>query len=192
MFYDTHGDLVRPVRIDGEIREGYFVSIAGRVYSTHKRIPIRDEASGMISGIIGKVMPFDEFHRERKLRIQRGYVVVGFNSTKETKSISRLVCRTFNGDPPTARHHAGHRDDNPTNNHADNLIWQTAQENIAQKIERDRQAKGKDHGKAILTESDILAIRDDTRVARLIASEYNVSPEHINAIKRRKYWKHIT
>jgi len=52
-------------------------------------------------------------------------------------------------------------------------------------------AKGEQSGKAKLTETQVLAIKADDRVQRIIAKEYNVSQSTISLIKQKKNWKHI-
>ena len=63
---------------------------------------------------------------------------------------------------------------------------------------RDRDAKGRRvplrgevHGAAKLTAMQVLAIRDDPRVAWRIAAEYSVSIGAIHHIKARISWKHL-
>lgn len=51
--------------------------------------------------------------------------------------------------------------------------------------------KGATNGRAKLTETDVRAIRADTRAHRVIAADYNVSRTHVSAIKRREIWKHL-
>jgi hypothetical protein len=51
--------------------------------------------------------------------------------------------------------------------------------------------RGSDHGNTSFTESDIFAIRDDTRSCRKIAGDRGVSPSTISRVKRRQVWGHI-
>jgi hypothetical protein len=51
---------------------------------------------------------------------------------------------------------------------------------------------GSSHPMAKLTESQVLAIRADTRLHREIAAEYGIARSHISTIKNRKRrWLHI-
>jgi len=64
-------------------------------------------------------------HGYLKVRIQH-------NGIRHTFWVHRLICTAFHGEPPiydgeTA--HVRHLDDNPQNNHADNLRWGSRSEN---------------------------------------------------------------
>ena len=64
----------------------------------------------------------------RTLSMNRaGYLVVSIGG--ETHLVSRLVCRAFHGDPPTAKHMAAHINGTNNDNRAENLAWKTAWEN---------------------------------------------------------------
>jgi hypothetical protein len=70
----------------------------------------------------------------------------------------------------------------------------TQQDNINDKVERNRQAKGITHGSVKLTEDEVREIKvllgfGITR--RKLASEYNVSKGCIDFISSGKNWKHI-
>jgi len=56
---------------------------------------------------------------------------------------------------------------------------------------RNRQPKGEQHHRAKLTNSDIIAIRKDTRRQIDIAADYGVKQHIVSRIKRRKIWRHI-
>ena len=53
---------------------------------------------------------------------------------RKTWTISRLVARTFLGDPPNSKYDASHLDGNPTNNHISNIIWIIMKNNICRHI----------------------------------------------------------
>ena len=50
------------------------------------------------------------------------------NNIKRDRYIHYLVCRAFHG-PRPAKHEAGHKDPDTTNNRADNLFWQNKKAN---------------------------------------------------------------
>lgn len=81
--------------------------------------------------------------------------------------------------------------DSPTCINPNHLKAGTILENIQDKVDKGRQARGEKQRLAKLTEGQILAIRADTRSLRLIAKDYNIDYTHVSAIKRRKVWKHI-
>ena len=47
--------------------------------------------------------------------------------------VNRIVCAAFHGPPPSPKHEASHLDDDPANNRADNLAWETREENQARR-----------------------------------------------------------
>lgn len=51
--------------------------------------------------------------------------------------------------------------------------------------------KGEAHGRALITEADVRAIRNDPRTAKEIAKDYPIGPQAIRAIKARRTWKHV-
>lgn len=69
-----------------------------------------------------------------KWRTTKGYYlyVYGFTDDADIKSTSihRIVCETFNGDPPSEKHDVNHKDGDKLNNRADNLEWLTRSENV--------------------------------------------------------------
>ncbi len=84
-----------------------------------------------------------------------------------------------------------HRCDNPPCCNVDHLFLGTNQDNIDDMIEKGRQATGEDHGNSKLTETDVIAIRADTRSQSKIAVDYGVSRSLISCIKLHKRWKHV-
>ncbi len=84
-----------------------------------------------------------------------------------------------------------HKCDNPSCVNVDHLFLGTHQDNMDDMVAKDRQVTGEDHGNAKLTETDVIAIRADTRLLREIAVDYGVSKTGIGEIKRRITWKQI-
>ena len=60
-------------------------------------------------------------------------------------------------------------------------FWERGKRNTARQC-------GSSNGGSKLTESQIMAIRNDQRVLRLISQEYDVSKSHISKIKRGQRW----
>ena len=88
-----------------------------------------------------------------------------------------------------------HKCDNPSCVNPAHLFLGTHADNMRDKAEKGRAVgipqPGESHGSAKLTEADVLAIRSDNRIGRVIAAEYGVSREQIWRIKRRENWTHI-
>jgi hypothetical protein len=68
------------------------------------------------------------------------------------------------------------------------LLGGTHLENMADMVDRNRQAKGAKHGSAKLGEADIDAIRNSTAPRRQIAATYAVSVSLIDKIRSGKRW----
>jgi hypothetical protein len=83
-----------------------------------------------------------------------------------------------------------HNDGNPQNNHLTNLRWDTPKNNHADKIKHGTTNRGEQCGTAKLTLEQVRAIRQDTRLQRIIAAEYGVKDNTISRIKSFKRWAH--
>lgn len=88
-----------------------------------------------------------------------------------------------------------HTCDNPTCVNPEHLFLGTHKENMRDKEDKGRgnrtPVKGEAHGRSILTEQQVLSIREDTRVQSMISKEYHVSQSQISRIKLRKKWGHL-
>ena len=71
------------------------------------------------------------------------------------------------------------------------LRWASAAENVADMRLDGTYWQGEQNGSAKLTESQVLAIREDKRIVREIAQDYGVSKHAIYRIKNRESWKHL-
>lgn len=109
-------------------------------------------------------------------------------------TISRLVCATFHGPPPSAKHEAAHNDGNKLNDTPQNLRWATHQENIDDRSKHGTTVRGSRMHLAKLTEADIPVIRAElakgTRGADL-ARRFGVAPCSISDIKAGRHWRHV-
>jgi len=86
-----------------------------------------------------------------------------------------------------------HRCDVPCCVNPEHLFLGTQNDNV-QDMERKARSyhpRGEAHGRAKLTESDVVAIRADTRASRAIAEDFGVSKLVIRHIKKRKLWSHV-
>jgi hypothetical protein len=86
-----------------------------------------------------------------------------------------------------------HTCDNPSCVNPAHLFSGTNADNMRDKAEkgRARVPVGEKHGKAILTERQVLRILKDPRPYVEIAAQYDVKPSTIGSVKQRKSWKHI-
>lgn len=107
--------------------------------------------------------------------------------------VSRLVLLSFIGPCPLG-HEACHLNDVKTDDRLCNLKWDTRLNNVKQKIERGRQARGESQGLSKLTEDDVRAIRVLSREGasqREIAKLFGVTRSPIQWILSGKTWKHV-
>jgi hypothetical protein len=56
-------------------------------------------------------------------------VSVEVNGKRITKTIHKMICTTFHGQPPTPKHQVRHLNGNKQDNRPDNLTWGTQEEN---------------------------------------------------------------
>lgn len=86
-----------------------------------------------------------------------------------------------------------HSCDNPACVNPDHLSIGTHLLNMRDMVAKGRQAtlKGNKNGRAKLTESEVIDIRDDSRSQRKIAKIYEISQAHVHRIKSLKLWSHI-
>jgi len=84
-----------------------------------------------------------------------------------------------------------HSCDNPPCANPAHLWLGTHADNMADRDAKGRQgaARGEKNGRSKLTWEQVEAIRMDTRLQYVIASDYGVSYQLISKIKAKKYWK---
>lgn len=118
--------------------EGYQASNDGQVRSL-SRIQIRGKKQYPIQGQL--LTP----------KFMRGYWWVGLGSGN-WKTIHRIVCLTFHGEPPEGKPYALHDDGDVDNNHESNLYWGSPLDNSAdrRRHSRDRGWRGT-HGRNKIT-----------------------------------------
>ena len=120
---------------------------------------------------------------------KKGYGIKRINY--KAVKMHRLSYELFKGDPLGA--HVLHKCDNPPCLNPDHLYLGDNETNIADKLQRGRQAKGEMFSHSKLTESDVLAIRKIGRSMRQIdiAAIYGVCRRQIGRVLNRADWRHI-
>lgn len=128
------------------------------------------------------------------------YVVLSNGTERKTKTIHQMVCEAFHGPRPDGKQ-VNHIDGCKANNHASNVEWVTAGENIAHawrtgllnppKDFSFRQGAG--NGRSILTEADVRDIRSfpDGYSTLVLARTYGIARVTIQKIRSGLLWKHI-
>ena len=109
------------------------------------------------------------------------------NKNQTSKKVHRLVLETFVKSCPKG-YWTCHNNGIKTDNRLINLRWDTPKNNHADKIKHGTTNRGSQHGLSKLTEKQVLKIKKDPRVQRLIAADYNVIRQTISLIKTQKTW----
>lgn len=131
----------------------------------------------------------------------------GYGRIKERRKYlkaHRVSYEIANGSIPEGEGYHGtcvcHSCDTPACVNPEHLFLGPARLNRQDCVEKNRhwrgermsaQIRGEGHPRHRLKESDILAIRKDRRIARLIADDYGVSIGHIYNIKDKRCWSHL-
>lgn len=102
----------------------------------------------------------------------------------------RLAYRTFIGPIPIGLFVCHTCDVKPCCNPA-HLFIGTSDDNIADMLNKERNARGEKNGNAVLNERQVLAIRVDPRDGETIARSYGITRTQVARIKHRISWKHI-
>ena len=119
----------------------------------------------------------------------RPYAGLWKNNKQTQVRPHKLVLEAFVGKRPEGME-CCHNDGNPQNNHLSNLRWDTSKNNQADRVRHGTTNRGENCGTAKLTGIQVDAIRQDTRLQRLIALDYGVQGSTISRIKSGVRWKH--
>jgi hypothetical protein len=127
-----------------------------------------------------------------------GYGQMRFLGT--TELAHRVSWVLFRGPIPKAENRYGtmnvlHHCDNPKCVNPEHLFIgdqaDNANDAVSKKRWGKRGCKGESHGKSVLTEKDVKAIRDSTLSTTQLAREYGVSKSNIQHVLKRRCWRHI-
>lgn len=161
---------------------GYQVSCFGRIRSLDKIV----NSKHLTRKRKGKIL--------KPWKVNGGYLMVSlFNPEKIRKSVHLLVIENFGSKKPTPKHECNHKDGDKTNNWNSNLEWVTRQENMEHAIKLGLRKIGQEHGRAKLTEKEVLKIRKYSKKIKQkeLAKLFKVSFGTICAIINKRLWKHI-
>lgn len=144
----------------------------------------------------GHIRSIRNFHQNRVLKpglSTSGYLVVALLS--KSHLVHRLIAMCF-CDNPERKEFVNHKDGNKLNNNASNLEWCTRQENVDHGYANGlmRKARGINHYKARLTDSDIPKIRELSKSGLSnpeIAKQFSMPTASIRNIVLGKHWTHI-
>lgn len=165
----------------------YEVSDHGRVRSLDRTYVISHLKQGPVSAV----------RRGRILRpcVVQGYLQVALHlkGVREQRKVHQLVLETFVGPRPDG-HEARHLDGVRACCALTNLCWGTKLENADDKRAHGTMCHGEVHGRAKISEEDVIAIRAARGKVRQVdlAAHYGVHQTNISAIQRGELWKHVS
>lgn len=108
------------------------------------------------------------------------------NGLRKSLRVHRQMAIAFLGDNPGLL--VRHLDGDAANNKISNLAWGTPSDNESDKRNHGRAMDGETHHQAKLKVADVLAIRSSDRRGVELASQFNVNPSTICAIRKRRSW----
>lgn len=125
---------------------------ASLIPETWKTVPFAPQYDASSKGRIrGPRKILTAFPRES------GYLQVQMAGKQER--VSRIVCWTYHGAPPSWDHQAAHLDGVRSNNEPSNLAWKTSKENHEDRIAHGTTCKGETHGMTKLTQAEVMSAR---------------------------------
>jgi hypothetical protein len=124
----------------------------------------------------------------RGINKRHGY---GYLSFKNKKQRAHRVSYELSFGPIPEGMHVCHKCDNRRCINPDHLFLGTDLDNVRDCVSKGRHATGAGMGTSKLTDEQVLAIRGDTRIHRVIAEEYGISRSLVGLIHNRKAWKHL-
>lgn len=108
----------------------------------------------------------------------------------KTYHVHVLVCETFNG-PRPAGAVCRHKDGNPRNNHANNVVWGTVTENNRDRIAHGTIPCGERHYRSRLLKWEVENIKTLSAAGvheRILATAFGVSQAAIKHIRNGRSW----
>ncbi len=108
----------------------------------------------------------------------------------EHSTTNRVAYRIGKGEIP-AEMVVRHTCDNPLCCNPEHLILGTHVDNVSDRVDRDRSAKGEGHGRHKLTAIEVQLIRSSPLSAEYFAKRFNVTADAIRDVRSRKTWAHL-
>lgn len=139
-----------------------------------------------------------EWRQLKAKKNPNGRLFVCLYPGRKWRLIHHLVLEAFVGPRPTG-FQCCHNDGDPTNNHLENLRWDTAKNNMKDRDRHGRTRRGEMHCDAKLTETQVREIRrahtphkkKGPGTPAMLAKQHGVNVGTIQAIVYRRTWKHI-
>jgi len=181
MIIDENSGGIRFLDIAGF--PGYRVSSDGMVWSCWKKACWKHTPSVMT----------DQWHELTVRPVRGGYLQAALYRERRQvrRYIHRLVLEHFVGPKPSGMQACHFPDRNRTNNRVENLRWDTAKNNCADRESHGGTCRGSKSGKSVWMEADVLEARRMLRegsVARVVAERFGVSIGCIRNVKLGHTW----
>lgn len=120
----------------------------------------------------------------------RGYIRINRRG-KSISSVHKMIWESVHGQIPNGMQ-INHKNGIKTDNRLCNLELVTPSANTLHAYQTGlASAVGEQNGRAILTESDVVRIRESTATHATLAREYGVSRRTIGDVKARLRWRHV-
>lgn len=117
------------------------------------------------------------------------WVTIRIGDQRVARSLHRLVCRAFHGEPPFPGAQVAHRDGVRTHNAETNLSWKTAKGNAADRDQHGRTKRGHAHYLAALSPEALADIRLSSLSCREAAAKHGVSKATISRARRHETYE---
>jgi hypothetical protein len=163
------------------------VSNLGRVKSVERRARVGGGRTRLV--------------RERILRPGKinkyGHLAVNLskNNQPEMYQLHHLVLEAFIGTRPKIKSLGLHRNDDPSNNRADNLYWGTMAENAQDSLKNGGTTVGERNYNAKSTNEEVRKVRKmystGNYTVRQLAEIFSMKNDKVRDIVKFKKWKHI-
>lgn len=105
----------------------YKVSNIGRVKSVDRVVHGKSRGKVCLYGVRGKIL--------RPGGSVYAVVPLYWKGRTDSRNVHSLVCRAFNGPPPSSKYEVNHKDGDKFNNRAGNLEWMTRSENVQHAVD---------------------------------------------------------
>jgi hypothetical protein len=125
-----------------------------------------------------------------------GYLNVHLSNGSDRKHfrVNRLVCELFNGPPPSADHHAAHKNGDLSDNDMGNLYWATPIENAEDREAHGNTPRGERNGRSRLTATQVSAMRNmasEGKTFNEISSHFGYSHGAVYCAVTKRTWRHV-
>ena len=120
-----------------------------------------------------------------------GYPKMSLGVQQRALRVSRLVLSKKVGRSLSSSELACHSCDNTLCVNEQHLFLGSHADNVADKVAKNRQAKGSKHGRSKLTEDQAKAVKYSTKPTRVLMQEFSVSKATVEQIRSGMYWRHV-